>query len=107
MQDGADDEFEKLLHAGGFEAASARQQVDENTIVIRNIGDATKVDIESFFKPCGPLLSVVFRRGCAFVELKSPDMRRLALKLDGGVLRGRRVGVSPKMPDKRRGFGRR
>lgn len=102
MQEKTDDEFEKLLHVG-FESASTHQQVIENTVVIRNIGDATKTDIEGFFKPCGPLLSVFIRRGCAFVEFKNPEMKRLALKLDGGVLKGKRVGVSPKMPDRRRG----
>lgn len=106
MQEKADDEFERLLQTG-FETTSSRQQVDDNTVVMRNICSATKADIEGFFKPCGPLLSVLIRRGCAFVEFKSPEMKRLALKLDGGVLRGRRVGVSPKMPDRRRGPGKR
>lgn len=106
MQENTDDEFEKLLRIG-FETTSSRQRVDENTIVMRNIGDATKTDIESFFKPCGPLLSVLIRRRCAFVEFKSPEMKLLALKLDGGVLRGKRVGVKPKVPERRRGSDKR
>lgn len=98
LDDDNDNEFEKL-HSS-FETTQ-RSQVNENTVFIKGITDVSKPEIENFFKPCHPIVSMILKRSHALVELKNPKMRDLALKLSGGVLKGKKVVVLPKMVEKK------
>jgi len=96
--DDDDNEFEKF-HLS-FETRQ-RPQIDENTVFIKGITDVPKPEIENFFKPCHPIVSIILKRNHALVELKSSKMKDLALRLSGCVLKGKKVIVLPKMGERK------
>lgn len=93
--------LDALLSSQSAFLSSQPPQVDEHTIFVKNITGATKEEIMTLFAACEPL-SIIPKGNYAFVEFKNEKMKNLALKLNGAVLKGKRVLVGNKIVEKKK-----